>query len=96
MICKTVQYKVKAGEVDKAKAAIAEFIRHIKKGEPDTLYYYSYQHSSDHHKFMHVMAFKDAAAEEKHKNSSYCKAFVDIIYPLSVEGPDFTDLEPVE
>jgi quinol monooxygenase YgiN len=90
-IYKTAHFPVQSDQLDTAKQAIQEFIDYIKSNEPDTLVYASVQSAVDEMTFMHFMGFRDAAAEEKHRTSVGVKRFVDVLYPVTVNGVQFQD-----
>lgn len=92
MIAKIAEFKVKVDKLEECKKAIAEFVAAVKANEPGTILYESYQ-KTDSVSFIHTMYFKDAEAEEMHKNSPYVKKFVDILYPNCEIKPTFTDLK---
>lgn len=77
-----VPYKVKANSIEKVKTLVAKFISEIKKNEPGTLLYKSFQQTNDPTYFTHVMSFVDSKAEMLHKKSAYCREFTDVLYPL--------------
>lgn len=94
MIHKVARYVVKEDEVDRALAAIAEFVAEVRNREPGTVYH-AYQ-SDDGVTFVHFMGFPDAAAEEAHRVSSHTGKFVDTLYALCEETPVFSDLSLIE
>jgi quinol monooxygenase YgiN len=81
LIAKTVAFKVKPDLIDAAKDAIRAFIDNIEANEPDTLVYRSYTDADDILAFTHHMIFKNEAAYAKHRDSTYCAAFVKVLYP---------------
>lgn len=86
-ICIIITFKVKESEISKAQKAISEFIASIRKNEPDTLLYKSFQQADEPESFIHVMTFKNKAAQEIHRKSKYCQTFVEKLYPLCSETP---------
>lgn len=91
---KVVTYKVKDDAVDAALAAIKEFVEGIRSNEPRTNYQ-AYQIGEDKTQFMHTMVFPDTQAEEAHRNAPYTKVFVEILNPLCIDKPKFSDIEIV-
>lgn len=82
-----ISFKVKESEIAKAQKAISEFIASIRKNEPDTLLYKSFQKTDEPKSFIHVMTFKNKTAQEIHRKSEYCQTFVEKLYPLCSELP---------
>lgn len=91
MINIIVTYKVKQDKIDLVLEAIKQFISNIKKNEPNTLVYEAFQ-KDDKVSFIHIMSFKDKKSEQIHRNSSYVKKFVSILYPNCEQQPVFTNL----
>lgn len=87
-----VNYEVKKENLDKAKEAVSEFVEQIKLNEPGTLLYNSYNEKLNEYAFVHIMRFKDADSELKHRTTGYVKLFVDKLYPLCEVEPKFTEL----
>ena len=92
MITLVVRYRVKKNMMEKAKGAIREFVTRVKDREPETLVYESYQLGKDDQEFVHVMKFANEEAEELHRESDYCKKFVEDLYPLCERKPEFEKL----
>jgi len=92
---KMAKFSVKRENLSVAIAAIEEFVSQVKKHEQDTLKYESYQ-TMEKNEFVHFMCFKDEQAEQHHRNASYTKKFVEVLYPLCEKLPLFTDIKPVE
>lgn len=90
-IYKTAHFRVRPEAMDTARQAIRDFVAYIKAHEPDTLIYDSVQTVEDETEFLHVMAFRTAAAEEKHRSSEGVMRFVDVLYPVTVDGVQFQD-----
>ena len=91
MIHRMAKYKVKKEKLEDVKNAIIEFVDAVKKNEPGTQVYEAFQ-EDDEVSFVHLMSFEDANARNIHRNSSYLKKFVDLLYPNCDEQPVFTDL----
>ena len=67
MIFKIARYTVKAEEADMVVAAINRFMHAVAENEPETRYE-SYRISGTM-TFVHLMHFRDYAAEERHRNA---------------------------
>ncbi len=91
-ICKMARFRVKHEAVRQCISAIREFIAHIKADEPGTKLYISLQDRRDKTRFLHVMVFRDAAAERRHRSSAAVKKFTRVLYPQALELPEFVDL----
>lgn len=82
-----IPFTVKPDSLEYVKILILDFISAIKKNESGTLMYKSYQQKEDPTKFIHVMTFVDEKSQTKHRQTSYCKYFVEKLYPLCTEMP---------
>lgn len=91
MIHKTATFQVRPEGLDRAMAAIREFVAYVRANEPGTLRYDSFQEREDPTKFVHLFTFRDAKAEDVHSNSAAVKRFTEVLYPLCVEPVRFTD-----
>jgi len=91
-ICKMARFRVRPEGVRLCTKAIREFVAHVKENEPGTRLYISLQDPRDRTRFLHVMVFKDKAAERRHRTSAAVKQFTRALYPESVELPEFVDL----
>ncbi|GEM_PF-1123190 len=91
MITKIAEFTVKQEKLTECIAAIEEFIAEIKKHEPHTLFYDSYQ-KPDKVSFVHLMVFYGQQAEEFHRNTPHVQKFVSILYPNCMKEPAFIDL----
>ena len=92
-IYKTASYRVQPQSLPKVKQAIDAYITYIRSNEPNTILYTSLQSAEDETAFLHVMGFKDAAAEEQHRMSEGTQRFVDILYPETIDGVKFSDYQ---
>jgi quinol monooxygenase YgiN len=91
-ICKMARFRVKREAVRQCTAAIREFVTYVKAHEPGTRLYISLQDPRDRTRFLHVMVFKNAAAERQHHASAAAKKLTNLIYPQAIELPEFVDL----
>lgn len=95
MICKTATYEAKPGKLKDVTTSIREFVSYVKENEPGTVFYRAWQDPKNPVRFVHVMAFKNVAAEKRHQNSPGCRKFVDALYPNTVNGVAFQDFTDV-
>lgn len=96
MIHAVAKFRIKQGNLDDAKRMIYEFLRAVRKNEPNTLRYESFQIGSDKRLFVHFMSFSDRNAKSKHENSSYVKHFAKKICPICEQDPKITELDVVD
>ena len=89
-VYRTATFEVKPEGLATAKIAIAEFVAEVNEKERGTRLYVSLENEEEPRRFLHVMAFDNAAAEEKHRASRYSKKFTEVLYPLTVDGVKFT------
>ena len=93
-VSKSVTFTIKPDAVEAVESAIATFLAAIGRKELGrTLLSKSYRQKDNPLAYLHVMTFRDEMAEEAHKEAPHTKAFVEVLYPLCTEAPDFKDLE---
>ena len=80
-------YQVKPAAVEKVKAAIVEFVRHVESNEPGTRLYMAWQQADDPTRFAHFFIFEDEAAQAAHSRSDAVKRFQSIYAPELAAGP---------
>jgi quinol monooxygenase YgiN len=90
-IHKTAHFEVAEDGLELALEAIRAFVRRVRAEEPGTLHYMSLQEADRPTRFVHVMAFADEGAERTHQSSEAVQRFVDVLYPLTVDGVTFND-----
>jgi quinol monooxygenase YgiN len=91
VIRKMAEYTVRDGELETVELAIREFVQAVCQYEPKTVYH-AYRRQGEP-RFVHFMAFPDAAAETRHAHAAYTQHFVELLYPRCEARPVFTDLE---
>jgi quinol monooxygenase YgiN len=94
-IHKTAAFSVRPEGAARAEAAIREFIDYIRANELGTRVYVSLRDEKDPARYLHVMEFADAAAEETHRASDAARRFTSALYPETVDGVVFTDYDRV-
>lgn len=73
---------------------VREFVASVHAAEPETEYT-SYR-VGDSDRFIHIMAFVDETAQERHQNADCTSQFVEVLYPNCSQLPEFTPLEIIE
>jgi len=58
-------YQVKPAAVGAVKAAVAEFVEHVKANEPGTRLYMAWQQADDPTRFAHFFIFEDEARRRR-------------------------------
>lgn len=91
-IYQTAHYQVNETAVEDVKAAIVEFVDHVRANEPGTRLYAAWQKDDDPTRFVHLFIFEDGAAQTAHGESAAVKRFESVYSPELVGGPViFTD-----
>jgi len=86
------EYEVGQSGIEKVKAAIEEFVPHVRANEPGTRLYVAWQSKDRPTRFVHFFIFADEAAHEAHASSSAVKRFEAAYRPeLVSDGVTFTD-----
>lgn len=94
MIWKIARYTVREGEIEPVLAAVERFVAAVGENEPGTLYR-AWRDEAEPLRFVHLMAFPDRDAEERHRGSEHTGAFVEVLYPRCSVRPVFRDLAPI-
>jgi quinol monooxygenase YgiN len=90
VIAKTARCVVRSVARADCEAAIREFVAALD-GEPGTQVYLSLREAGDPTRFLHVMVFADAEAEERHRHAAHTRRFVELLYPHTLDGVAFND-----
>ncbi len=90
MVRLLVEYRAKPEAVGEVKRAITEFVDAIRSNEPDTIY--GSFVAADGRSFIHAMAFPTEQAEKGHRSAGHTQRFVERLYPLCEEEPQFIQL----
>lgn len=88
MIYETMRYVVRSETVEGCKAAVHELVEHVQDNEPSTLFYLVLQDGRNENHFLHVAAFADREAKQRHQNSEAMRMYRDLVYPVTVDGMD--------
>lgn len=83
----TATYQIKEDSIKKMKKAIEDFTAYVKKNEPATKLYMSWQDQKDPTKFKHFFIFENEDAQVTHSNSEAVKKFEKIYTPLLTHDP---------
>jgi quinol monooxygenase YgiN len=94
MIRLIVEYRIKEGTLAIVQDAIRDFVAAVHESEPETEYT-SYQVAASD-RFIHILAFVDRDAQQRHQTADYTAQFVEILYPNCSQPPEFTPLDIVE
>ena len=95
MICQTARYRVQQGGLDDSLAAIDEFTRYVATNESGTLLYSVYRSKADPLEFLHVIHFRDDAAQHTHASSEAVRRFQERLYPRLEAPVQFAEFELV-
>jgi quinol monooxygenase YgiN len=95
-ITKIVRYRVKKKKLLKLKATIGKFVDDIKRSGSGIISYEVFQEKDDPTTFVHVMIFKDKAAERAHVKSEHTQKWIKTLHSLCKEEPELTDLKLVK
>jgi len=96
-VSKLVTFTLKPEAAELGRAAIETFLLAIRQKELGrTLLYKSFQQRDNPLEYVHMMTFKDAAAEEQHKSAVHTQAFVAALYPACAVAPVFSELQEVQ
>ena len=96
MINIKIEFVIKPNEsLEFVGKIVKEFINNIRKNEPATIEYTSFQYKDNERHFVHFMTFTDEDAQLKHRNTAYCQDFVSKLYPLCEKEPEVYGLEKV-
>jgi quinol monooxygenase YgiN len=90
VVGKTARFVVRADSRADCEAAIREFVAAVDR-EPGTQVYLSLSEAGDPTRFLHVMVFADADAEERHRHAAHTRLFVERLYPHTLDGVAFND-----
>jgi quinol monooxygenase YgiN len=94
MIRLMAEFRIKEGTSGVVQTAIKEFVAAVHQAEPETEYTSYRVGASD--RFIHLMAFVDQDAQQRHQDAEYTSHFVEILYPKCSQLPEFTPLDIVE
>ena len=94
-IHKIARFEVKPDTLGECLDALRIFLA-ATKSEPGTLLYESWQERDAPTRFIHLMTFADAAAEDAHRTSEAVKVFTALLYPNTVGGVQFIDCTQID
>lgn len=94
-IYRTARYQVRSGSLAVAAGIVNRFVAAVNGNEPGTRMYLAFQDKEDPTRFVHVMEFDDADAEEFHRGTDWVKEFTRGLYPTLEGGMTFEELVPV-
>jgi len=94
-IYRTARYEVRPGSLAVAAGVVSRFVASVKDNEPGTRTYLALQDKENPSRFVHLMEFDDAEAEEFHRGTDWVKEFTRGLYPTLEGGISFEELVPV-
>ena len=89
------RYQVRPEMLSTCLAAIDEFVRYVRAGEPGTLRYEVWQERDDPTRFVHLFIFRDADAHHRHSASAEVRQFASVLYPACLASVEFVDYRPI-
>lgn len=92
---KLATYRVRKGDVDKARALVASFVDEVRRKEGGTAKYEVWQDAVDPARFTHHMVFNTPAAEKYHATTPWAKKFQEAMGPLYDAPPAIVEVTPV-
>lgn len=87
MITRVLRYEVRKEAVPDALAATKAFVDEVARKEGGTASYKAYQSKENPGRFLHVMVFRVASAEQYHQGTAWHKKFQAAIGPLCTSPP---------
>lgn len=96
MIYETAQYTVRPGAVRACKEAVRLLIDQVKSNDTGIVYYLVLQEGCEENRFLHVAAFSDREARERHRKSEAVRQFLNFVYPETIDGVNFAEERVVE
>lgn len=90
MIARVVRYRIQDEVQATVEDAIRDFVAAIARAEPNTEYR-AYRLAGGR-EYLHLMAFADSTAEEKHRQAEHTEGFVKVLSPNCEGEPIFTDV----
>ena len=94
MVARTARFAVREAARERCEAAIREFVGAVD-AEPGTQVYLALREAGDPARFLHVMVFADAQAEERHRHAAHTRRFVEVLYPHTLEGVAFNEFTTI-
>jgi quinol monooxygenase YgiN len=89
------RYQVRPGRLSACLAAIDEFVRCVRAGEPGTLRHEVCQERDDPTRFVRPFIFQDADAQRRHSASAEVLQFAAVLHPACVAPVEFVDYRPI-
>jgi quinol monooxygenase YgiN len=91
-VYQTAYYEIRPEGLDAVRAAIVEFVDHVRANEPGTRMYASWQQADDPTRLVHLFIFEDEDAQRVHGASAAVREFEAVYQPYLAAGPvQFTD-----
>ncbi len=90
MIRVSATYQLKPQHAGSIDTAVGEFVRAISEHEPQAEY--RVMKSTDGLTYLHLMAFPNAEAQQRHEAADYTRHFIESLEPRCEHGPHFMSL----
>lgn len=94
MVRLIAKYQIEEDALDEVNELIRKFVSAVEQEEPQTEY--KAYRLGDSYEFIHLMTFRDEAAQKQHQNAAYTKKFAEALYHHCVEEPKFTPVTVIE
>ncbi|HUR69983.1 MAG TPA: antibiotic biosynthesis monooxygenase [Candidatus Thermoplasmatota archaeon] len=95
MITKLARYEVRREGVEKAVSATKTFADEVRRKEGGTARYDVFHEAGDGTRFLHIMTFRVASAEQYHEKTAWHKAFSEAMKPLLAKPVETVVAEPL-
>ena len=95
MMHRMVTFQVRREGLDKARAAVAAYADEVGRKEGGTAFFHAYQDAQDPTRFVLLMAFRVASAEQYHEGTAWAKKWREAMAPLLAAPVDARTLQAV-
>jgi quinol monooxygenase YgiN len=95
MTIKLLRYEVRKESIPLAADAARAFVDEVRRKEGGTARYDAYQ-EKDSGRFVHIMQFRVASAEQYHAKTAWHKRFHETIAPMCTSPPQTVEISALE